>query len=305
MSQAVIDKVMADIYRKTQKALDEGRVPEWLKPWNSSKVGQIRNACSQKPYRGINPLILQGRMMEEGWVDPQFATFKAVKKAGGSIKKGEKGTAVILWKPFTKQNAATGEEEKFFMLRYYTVFNVAQTEGFNYKTLIGSEDEGSEEFDPIQAAENIVQGWDDKPSITEGGSVAAYYQEKDAVIIPHKASFHRPEAFYCTLFHELAHATGHKKRLNRLTGDRFGSATYAKEELVAELTANFLLGICGIEKATQDNSVEYVLGWLRKLQDDPKMLLQAAGQAQKACDMIMGVTFDKDSSEGKEGALKV
>ena len=109
--------------------------------------------------------------------------------------------------------------------------------------------------------------------------------------MPERAAFMRAEGYYATLFHELGHATGHASRLNRKTLTDlcpFGSTNYSREELVAEMTAAFLCGRAGIEPATIDDSAAYIAGWLRKLGDDPRMVVIAAAQAQKAADWVLG-----------------
>ena len=104
-----------------------------------------------------------------------------------------------------------------------------------------------------------------------------------------KVEFNSEEEYYSTLFHELAHSTGHDSRLARDIGhSQFGSATYSKEELVAEMSSAMLCGIAGIENRTIDNSAAYIQSWLKVLKSDKKLLVSAGGQAQKACDMIAG-----------------
>jgi antirestriction protein ArdC len=110
--------------------------------------------------------------------------------------------------------------------------------------------------------------------------------------MPHAAWFDTPEAYYATLFHELTHSTGHPRRLNRATLTDpclFGSPTYSKEELAAEMGAAFLCGVCGIENRTVDNSAAYTPSWLRVLEQDTRMVLLAAAQARRAVDYIQGV----------------
>ena len=97
------------------------------------------------------------------------------------------------------------------------------------------------------------------------------------------------EAWYATYFHELVHATGHSSRLDRGL-DRnlapFGSPDYGKEELVAEMGAAFLCGHAGITPATVESSAAYVQGWLRTIRGQPKLVVQAAGAAQRAAELV-------------------
>ena len=109
--------------------------------------------------------------------------------------------------------------------------------------------------------------------------------------MPIREAFKDSAEYYCTLFHELAHSTGHPKRLDRkglniLT--RYGDVNYSKEELVAELTASFLCAETGIDNSTFCNSVAYIEGWLGVLKSSPKLLMEASAQAQKAINHILG-----------------
>jgi antirestriction protein ArdC len=97
-------------------------------------------------------------------------------------------------------------------------------------------------------------------------------------------------SYYSVLFHELTHSTGHVKRLNRETlkdALHFGDTNYSKEELVAEMGAAFLAGLTGIEQVTIENSAAYLNAWIRRLKGDPKLVISAAAQAQKAADHIL------------------
>ena len=112
------------------------------------------------------------------------------------------------------------------------------------------------------------------------------------MVLPLQKYFKTSEGFYGTLFHEIVHSTGHASRLNRSslsTYNPFGSKEYSKEELVAELGASFLCGITGIENHTIDNSAAYIQSWLRALMNDVKMVIHAAGHAQKAVDYVMNI----------------
>jgi hypothetical protein len=121
----------------------------------------------------------------------------------------------------------------------------------------------------------------------------------DRVSMPERNSFDSSEFYYSVLFHELGHSTGHEKRLARPTlmaQESFGDSNYSREELVAEMTAAYLCGMTGIDNAaTQRNSVAYIQNWLSVLRKDSKLVLIAAGQAQKAADLILGTTAGEKS----------
>jgi antirestriction protein ArdC len=124
------------------------------------------------------------------------------------------------------------------------------------------------------------------------GVVKAWYSpSNDVVGMPARALFHSSDEYYATEFHELAHSTGHAKRLHRENFDNpasFGSESYSKEELVAEMTAAMLCGIAGIEQQTLENSAAYLKTWIARLKSDSRLLVAAASQAQKAADFIQG-----------------
>jgi len=129
-----------------------------------------------------------------------------------------------------------------------------------------------------------------KPTIRHGGNYASYSKVLDSVQMPERTCFNSGEEYYSTLFHELTHSTGHPARLNRssLTDfERFGDQNYSREELVAEMGSAFLCGITGIENRTINNSAAYLANWLDALKNDSRLVLVAAGQAQKAADLIL------------------
>jgi hypothetical protein len=107
---------------------------------------------------------------------------------------------------------------------------------------------------------------------------------------PPRELFASPEAIYATAFHELGHATGSPRRLNRESiaeAAPFGSPTYSFEELVAEFLAAYLCAEAGISPAVLQNQAAYIQGWLTKLRNDRRMMVIAASQAQKAADYVL------------------
>jgi antirestriction protein ArdC len=177
------------------------------------------------------------------------------------------------------------------MLRYYSVFNVAQCDGVTAPAIEGADGVHS----PIETAEQIVAAMPRRPEIRHGLDRAFYSPASDSVGMPSPERFESPENYYNVLFHELTHSTGHESRLNRkgvsgVGGERaaFGSQSYSKEELVAEMGAAFLCGRAGIVERIIDNSAAYVAAWLERLKDDAQLVVMAAAQAQKAADFILG-----------------
>jgi antirestriction protein ArdC len=123
------------------------------------------------------------------------------------------------------------------------------------------------------------------------GDRADYNWRTDTIRLPRPEQFRSPEGYYATAFHECGHSTGHPSRLARpgIVGfDHFGSERYAKEELVAQMTSSILCAQTGIDTTDEfSNSVGYIASWLRALNDDKKLVVSAAAQAQRACDLVI------------------
>lgn len=278
-------------------ALENGVVP-WEKPWDD-EIGAPMNLVSKKPMRGINIWLLSMAAAAARYSSPYWVSFKQAKDLGGSVKKNEKSTVIIFWKPVKKEESKTGNPYR--ILRYYRVFNVEQCEGFEHKIPVKEE---RPDFDPIAEAEGILQGYREAPKTLFGGSRAAYAPKTDSVYMPEKESFKSPADYYSTHFHEYLHSTGHKLRLNRKgieNFDGFGSHQYSEEELVAEFGAAFLCGVAGISDRTVDNSAAYIAGWKSKISSDPHLVINAARLAQKAADHILGISWEKpEETESEE-----
>ena len=288
-------------FMKSQKG-----VP-WVKPWRSLRERGIdptlRNAVSNHPYSGINVLSLGRRDFE----DPRFVTFRQAKGLGGHVMKGEKGTHVIAvfekvlkpgdrtWLNLEGQNKLARVEKDGYRVdnqvipfkdapdvkppmvpRLYTVFNVNQCEDLKLPRLEPLTPVAKEER--YRKAEEFIQNLGAKHSPSNR---AFYSPNADRVHWPSKGAFPDLDQYYATAFHELGHWTGHESRLDRPFGREFGSPTYAKEELVAELTSAFLCQKHGIN-GTLSHSGRYLNSWIKVLEDDPTVLVKAEKKAQEA-----------------------
>lgn len=264
-------------------ALSKGTVP-WRQTWTAERSASLpRNFDTKKPYRGINLIIL----WSAGYSSPDFLTFNQAKQLGGAVRKGEHGLPVVFWTVYDGNgiDPKTGKPEKRFVLRYYTVFHVSQCDGLNMPAA-----PAKAPVDSIASCEAIVASYQDPPSVAHGGGRAFYAPASDHVQMPERASFSSQAEYYSTLFHELGHSTGAAKRIDRkgiTKSDGFGGHLYSFEELVAECTAAFLCAEAGISTATLDNSAAYIANWAAKLKSEPRWIIEAAGQAAKAADMIM------------------
>ena len=280
------------------EALEAGVVP-WHKPWKSLSGHGPTSLQTGKPYRGVNVWILSVTSLLRGYSSPYWVTFKQAKERGGSVRKGEKGTQVVLWKPFYTEDKETGERVKRFMMRYFTVFNVDQCDDVTVPT-----PEPVADFDPIEAAEALSERYrkSNGPALRHAGDRAFYAPTFDSVTMPIRGSFDSIEHYYGTLFHEYAHSTGHESRLARkslIHPAPFGSEDYSKEELVAEMAAAFMCGEAGIPVNVEHHAA-YIGSWLEVLKADRRMLVQAAAAAQKAADMVIGREADSKKEEPSE-----
>jgi antirestriction protein ArdC len=279
-----------DAYTKVTErlldALDNGTVP-WHKPWQGGAPLSIHG----RPYRGINAVILA----MSGYSSNVWLTYQQARERGGHVRKGEKGTPVILFKVSKRQDTEkaasedpTGSRTRLFATTF-TVFNFEQCEGVELP-----ERHRGNDVPPIEAAEAITTRYlENGPRLVHGGARAGYCSPIDTVRMPPRTAFDSAPHYYATLFHELGHSTGHETRLDRdgiARFDGFGSHQYSREELIAEICAAMLCGVARIENAvTLENAAAYLRHWRSVLKDDPGAIVRAASHAQKAADLVLGV----------------
>lgn len=283
-----------DIYERTTdriiERLEEGVVP-WHQPWKAG-FNLPCNANSKRTYRGWNLVVT----LFSGHESPYWATYKGWKKLGGQVRKGEKGTLVVGWKSVEREkdveeDGVTRRVTKRSLVGFgYTVFNEEQVDGATVP-----EKAKGPELDPVEAAEQILETWRETqpecPIEVDRAGRAGYDPRGDRVLLPEFQSFESAEHYYKTAYHELGHATGAEKRLNRFEPGEdptnFGSESYSKEELVAEFSASFVMATIGLEQTTTDHTAAYIKGWLRALKDDKRLLISAASKAQAAANFIL------------------
>ncbi len=280
----VTDRIIAE--------LESGTVP-WHKPWTCAQPAISHT--TGKAYSLLNQLLLGGRGGE-------YITFQQAQKEGGRVKKGEKSSIVVFWKWLTVEDEDTGEEKDVPFLRYFNVFHIDQCEGIAAR-FRASESPVLTPATANEVAESIIHDCIAASGIkfVRRESSEAFYQPvTDTVVLPLIKQFGDTAEYYSTAFHELTHSTGHPSRLNRLTETaRFGSAPYSREELCAELGASFILNHLGIETpGSFKNNAAYINHWLGVLKEDKRLLVSAAGQADKAVRLILGEEADSDVLEG-------
>lgn len=288
--QIVTDQIIA--------LLEKGTVP-WQKPWTDEGIPM--NLLSKRPYRGINLWLLLSHDYERNL----FLTWDQLKKVGGSVKRGETGHIVVFWKTLSPKISPEGQEEKPVpLLRYYKVFNVSQCRNLPHD-LLGADAVGSApaEMNTKLDCEVIISSMPQCPQIRHKETHAFYHVADDYINMPKRKSFKSIEGYYSTLFHELVHSTGHEKRLNRKTVTQmaeFGSEMYSLEELVAEMGSAYLSSASGILDAQITKTAAYITGWLGKLKNDKRFIIQASGLAQKAVDFVLNRQVDREDSKDVE-----
>jgi antirestriction protein ArdC len=266
-------------------ALSQGIIP-WKRPW----TGHLpTNYDSGKEYRGVNILTLGIAEMINGYSSPYWLTFLQANKHGGHIKKGEKATYIVFSDKKVREvekEDGTKEQKIYHFIKSFPVFNWDQTEGVPKK-------ESGTALDPdrdlIEVCNSILSGMPRPPAYREGGNSAYYVPKQDLVNLPPIETFKTTEGYVATKFHEYAHSTGHKARLNRpgvMGVAAFGGEEYSFEELVAELTSAYLCARNGIDN-TLENSSAYIQHWIEVLKNDRTMLMKASGKAMLAVDYIL------------------
>jgi antirestriction protein ArdC len=287
-------------------ALRAGNVPFWRQPWSHHKnAGYPANAISGKPYRGINTLLTSLGALEKGYASKWWGTYPQWQALGGQVRRGEKGTGIILFKPVRKVKINDqGEEEvsSFPIMRSWTIFNVAQVDGDldQYRASASSTEPSFVDYEP---AEKVMAATG--ANIRYLGDRAFFSPDGDFIQMPRKEAFQKAHEFYGVQAHELVHWTGHKTRLNRPSKlGRFGDESYAVEELVAELGRAFLLAELGIPQSDDlTNVTAYLAHWLKVLEQDHTAIFTASSASAGAVDYILSFSQLNEAEDAEAEAV--
>lgn len=291
-------KSVADMF---VKGLSEEGL-NWKQGW--ATTGELRNAVSNRHYRGLNEFYLKLVSMVHGYKDPRWMTFNQIRDEGYHLEKGSKGAKVEYWFPFDtikKKGVSFEEKERLInegerknedfslVAKYYTVFNGDNISGLPEIEL------PKNEIEPNRVLEQISKGMN--VEIYNDGEDRAFYRPStDDIHLPLPEVFSSDNEYNAVAFHELGHATGHESRLNRDQSGVFGTSAYAKEELVAEITSAFMAETTGIslEDMNMENHKAYVNGWIASIEDDPEYLMKAISQAHDAADYMQQFVSEKE-----------
>jgi antirestriction protein ArdC len=285
----------AEITDKIIAELEAGRVP-WVQPWGTAAakapLAMPKNATTQRRYSGVNVLILWGAVIERGFVGQSWLTFRQALSLGGNVRKGEHGTTVVYADRFTPEDERRraerdGDEPGAIpFLKRFTVFNTDQCENLP-DGLITAPPPVPEGL-ILPQAEALIDATGADFRI--GGDRAFYSPGSDYIQVPRPDAYFEPINWHRTALHELGHWVGHSSRLARDLSGVFGSALYAKEELVAEMTSAFVCASLGIVPTVRHT--DYLGSWLEVLKEDDRAIVRAASAASKAADYLLAFRPD-------------
>jgi antirestriction protein ArdC len=296
---ATQEEIRARVTDKIIAALANGGCPPWRRPWAGGVAQLPTNIVSRKRYSGINVPLLELAAMDRGFTSPWWGTFRQWDAVGGKVMKrphdvapGQWGTHIVFCKPVTRvKKTDDGEEQEnqFFLLREYVVFNAEQVEGID-GAKYESQPRTATGFADYGPAEEVVVATG--AHISHGGSRAFYRRDTDHIQLPPKESFTSAVDYYPVVFHELVHWTE-----SRLAW----KGSYALGELVAEIGGCYLTAEVGIPQSDDmTNHASYVESWLRELKEDNRAIFRAASQASKAADFILSFSRKGEAEHSEE-----
>jgi antirestriction protein ArdC len=295
----ITDQLIADV--------ETGATGTWRMPWHTLADAGTPASVDGRPYRGANALWLAMVAATRDWPSGTWATYRAWQRHDAQVRRGETATQVILWKPTTPKDHDdtdndAGPPRSRLLARAYAVFAAEQVDGAD--EIIARRAQRLAERDTperIAAAESYFAAV--PATVVEGGNRAYYAPAADTIHLPALAQFDTAAHYYGTRAHETIHWTGHQDRLDRDLTGRFGTDSYAAEELVAELGAAMWCAQTGLSAATRADHASYLAGWLRVLRTDPRALVTVAARAQAAVDhlnTIAGHTAADDATTEPE-----
>ena len=311
MSNAKIYEVITNkMVERIETAIKNKERFTWVKPWKGYPLGNylnyLKDGENMREYRGVNRILLDGGLY---LTMNQVNQLEKKDKKTYKIKKGCHRETVYFYKQRIVDkrdkdgNILLDEDgnpikERYFMMRFYNVFNVNDIEGLDVK--LNLEETVYDETVLTKAADILIKDFAKRTKLkftVKKGSDRAYYSPMNhEVVVPDKSQFKCIEEYYSTVFHELIHSTG--KELGRDMGDKFGSEKYSFEELVAELGSAFIMQSIGFDTdKTEKNSAAYLKGWLKKLKEDVSFIVKASNQAQKASDLFFNVQFEVNAED--------
>ncbi|MCG9702486.1 ssDNA-binding domain-containing protein [Vibrio natriegens] len=279
--------------------IEAGTAP-WQKPWDAEKSVRPHNALTQNAYKGGNALYLQALQTLNGYEDPRWMTYKQAQSVGAQVRKGEKSSTIVHYKfeETKKEKQPDGSiievTEKLDRPRAFEakVFNAEQIDGLEPYKAPELKWQPNEKAEALLAASQAIIKHDE---IDE----AYYSPSKDEIHLPGKTAFSDETKYYGTALHELGHWTGHSDRLDRDLSGRFGSESYAKEELRAEIASMLIAQDTGVPNEPHNNAA-YIKSWVKVLKDDPAEIARAARDAELISKYVMDLDKTLEHDLAKE-----
>lgn len=332
--------VESSIYQRVAKsllqAMEEGNTM-WQKPWGASRnQSRPHNGTTGTNYAGMNVVLLHIEMLRRGSSDTRFMTYRQCEamaekmRADGvpedqlpQVKKGSKSVEIIKFgktqpkvTPILDEsgNPVLDEDgkpkvKKGYSRSFLQTFNVFHASDIANMPPMP-------EVDPLPQwqvhalAEDYVKALNVDVQHVPGNR-ACYSSLIDRITMPERTQFKTQDAYYSTLIHESAHATGHESRLNRPLGNMFGSEPYAYEELIAETASAMVCARLGIAPDMDANSefmqqhAAYLTSWKGALKSNPeesvKTLMKAMGEAEKCARYLMQEDMGLEAKHEPEG----
>jgi len=282
--------IYEEITDKIIRELESGRVP-WVQPWGTTAANASltmpKNASTGRRYSGVNILILWGSVIQGGYSGQSWLTFRQALGLGGNVRKGERGTTVVYADRFTPEDERRRAEETgdtpgvIPFLKRFTVFNTDQCEGLPADVSSAAPPPPEGLIMPQVEALIAATGAD----FRIGGDRAFYSPTHDFIQVPPPQAYFEPINWHRTACHELSHWVGHASRLGRDLSGSFGTQSYAREELVAEISGAFVCATLGTVPTVRH--ADYVGEWLAVLREDNRAIVRAASAASKAADYLL------------------
>ena len=283
--------------------MESGKQP-WRKEWDCTNGGKQQNILSHHIYTGQNPALLAFYQMARGYPLPLWAGGGQIKSKGWKIRKGSKACYICVPSKYQIEVENTfGEkikESRTGGFYFSPIFNVKDIEGEDKDEIIarhqGEADQPRPEPERMENCEKVFAEYHRRETLETqwAGERACYSPSLDIVTMPERKKFHSAHALYSTWAHELAHSTGHSKRLKRDLTGMYGLDKYAKEELIAELAAYLISDELQIN-SDEKNHANYLQSWIKCLRKDPSILKDSLRQANAAKNYILHPKEEKSS----------
>jgi len=305
----------ADLVNGLIELMEAGTNP-WQRSWRGRAGSHHRNLISGHIYTGGNPALLELQMMLRGVDCPLWLPIGAAKAKGWYPRKGSKACCIVM--PFFVDKERTDEDGKPVLDEHgdpervhftgfkYTggIFNAMDMQGDGLdeaiKAASGLTEVERTEPQRHETAELVLSNYCNQLSELKWlGNRAFYSPTADRIQLPPREDFTSQSGLYATWAHEVIHSTGHESRLKRdgiVNFSGFGSDSYAKEELIAELGA-FLLCTRMEISSEVNNHASYLQSWIKCLKQQPSFLKTALSAARKAADLLMPQEHDEQQPQ--------